>query len=636
MFCCQFKNILFINTSNFNSFRVKSMSNIFSYCSTLASIDLSNFNTSSVTDMSGLFYNCQSLIELDLSNFNTISVINMESMFSYCYSLESISLSNFITSSVLDMSFMFEFCQSLSSLDLSNFDTHSVNNMHEMFSNCNSLIYLDLSSFNTSSVFYMGYMFYNCSSLLSLDLSNFDTSSVFNMEAMFSGCRSLISLKIDTFNVKSVEFFDYMFSNCYSLVSLNLTNFDFETDNYLEMFMDCNPNLEICIDDRKTYKFLDLFYNFQNNCDDICINWNSKKYIIEENLCIDDCASNEEYKNELDNICYKDPSRIYPDDPDKKSSKGIIFAIIGCILGLLLIAIIIVIIYKIKAKRILITFIEKRSGEAENDLTIKTKISKEKTVIDLIDIYYKKRGTQNEKNHKPKIFLYKAENLNTEKYKGKKVEVFFEKDSNEQNANNSANDTMSSFNMNVMETGIFPEINDEINNNQNRKNPVNEIIVMSEGNILIFFKEIKKENEFVQKTEICISKEKKVSDLIELYYKKTHFKKDGQKIFLCDEINLAEENYKNNEIKKYVKNSYIMKISVLEKNIIKIGFYEIQVIDDLRNCGYSCEIDYTGKNMKNMWKLISRLYMPLKKQTISLSVSAQSIPAFYPILSLTV
>lgn len=34
--------------------------------------------------------------------------------------------------------------------------------------------------------------------------------------------------------------------------------------------------------------------------------------------------------------------------------------------------------------------------------------------------------------------------------------------------------------------------------------------------------------------------------------------------------------------------------------------YAYQVLDDLRGSGYSCEIDYTNKNMKGMWKLASK------------------------------
>jgi len=34
--------------------------------------------------------------------------------------------------------------------------------------------------------------------------------------------------------------------------------------------------------------------------------------------------------------------------------------------------------------------------------------------------------------------------------------------------------------------------------------------------------------------------------------------------------------------------------------------YAYQVLDDLRSSGYACEIDYTGKNMKGMWKLVDK------------------------------
>ena len=41
-------------------------------------------------------------------------------------------------------------------------------------------------------------------------------------------------------------------------------------------------------------------------------------------------------------------------------------------------------------------------------------------------------------------------------------------------------------------------------------------------------------------------------------------------------------------------------------NMDKSGF-AYQVLDDIRSCGYSAEIDYTGKNMKNMWKQVDKL-----------------------------
>lgn len=54
--------------------------------------------------------------------------------------------------------------------------------------------------------------------------------------------------------------------------------------------------------------------------------------------------------------------------------------------------------------------------------------------------------------------------------------------------------------------------------------------------------------------------------------------------------------------------SYIPK-SKLDVFIMKLDDspYAYQVLDDLRGSGYTCEIDYTNKNMKGMWKLVEKL-----------------------------
>ena len=58
------------------------MNGMFSYCSSLDSLDLSNFITNCVTNMNNMFSNCTSLEFLDLSNFNLDNVIDMNEMFS--------------------------------------------------------------------------------------------------------------------------------------------------------------------------------------------------------------------------------------------------------------------------------------------------------------------------------------------------------------------------------------------------------------------------------------------------------------------------------------------------------------------------------------------------------------------------
>ena len=123
---------------------------------------------------------------------------------------------------------------------------------------------------------------------------------------MFYNCYSLKALNIDNFNTSSIERINYIFYNCSSLVSLNLTNFDFNTSNFVGIFEKLNKKIKYCIDDNKTYPFLDLLINYEKNCRYVCINGNSKKYIIEKNLCVDNCSMDEHYKYEYKSICYED------------------------------------------------------------------------------------------------------------------------------------------------------------------------------------------------------------------------------------------------------------------------------------------------------------------------------------------
>lgn len=54
---------------------------MFSYCSSLTSLDLSSFDTSQVTDMDRMFVDCSSLTNLDMRNA-TFNATNYPYMFS--------------------------------------------------------------------------------------------------------------------------------------------------------------------------------------------------------------------------------------------------------------------------------------------------------------------------------------------------------------------------------------------------------------------------------------------------------------------------------------------------------------------------------------------------------------------------
>ena len=227
----------------------------------------------------------------------------MEATFFDCFSLSSLNVKSFSTSSVRIMAYMFYNCHSLTSLDISNFNTSLVTDMKYMFQYDVKIKYLDLQYFNTSSVVNMYSMFYSCTSLVSLNLGNMDTSSVTNMAYMFYNCYSLTSLKIEVLNLSKLESTYYMFYNCYSLEYINLTNFNSNITSSSAMFRYCNPNLIYCIDDNKEYQILSELKNYRKSCSDMCTKYYSKKYIKEDNSCIDSCSTEIIYKYDFNNTC---------------------------------------------------------------------------------------------------------------------------------------------------------------------------------------------------------------------------------------------------------------------------------------------------------------------------------------------
>ncbi|UQS84158.1 BspA family leucine-rich repeat surface protein [Bombilactobacillus thymidiniphilus] len=257
-----------IGLKNLDTANVTNMTNMFSGCESLISLDLSNFDTSNVTDMYEMFQGCKSLTSLDLSNFNTANVTDMEAMFYYCTSLTDLNLSTFDTANVTDMSWMFQGCTSLINLNLNSFNTSNVNRMAMMFESCNSLNSIDLSSFDISNVTNATSMFENCSSLTDLDLSNFDTANLYYSFRMFENCKNLKNIKFGSkFTLSKGGVIAEMFYGCSSLKNLDLSSFYTPVSpDFSYMFYDCTDltNLDISHltgEQNKVY----IFFNTNNN-----------------------------------------------------------------------------------------------------------------------------------------------------------------------------------------------------------------------------------------------------------------------------------------------------------------------------------------------------------------------------------
>ena len=71
------------------------MSQMFTACIRLTTLNVENFDTSKVTNMNSMFYGCSSLTTLNVENFNTSNVTDMKYMFRNCANITTLNLSGF-------------------------------------------------------------------------------------------------------------------------------------------------------------------------------------------------------------------------------------------------------------------------------------------------------------------------------------------------------------------------------------------------------------------------------------------------------------------------------------------------------------------------------------------------------------
>ena len=248
------------------------MSNMFSDCSLLSSLDLTNFDTGNVTDMSNMFLGCRNLTSLDVTNFNTEKVTDMSDMFEDCYALTSLDLTNFDTGKVKDMLFMFYGCSALTTIYASNkFVTDKVtDNGSKMFYGCKNLKGYDDSKidYNYANCSPTGYftseceyaVFDNATGTLTFRYKGVKPEGAYGLnegrnlpdwnnlgtnvkkvvfDASFASARptNCYGWFKDFTNLTTIEGFEYLntenvtnmtgvFNGCSALTSLDLTNFN--------------------------------------------------------------------------------------------------------------------------------------------------------------------------------------------------------------------------------------------------------------------------------------------------------------------------------------------------------------------------------------------------------------------------
>ena len=156
----------------------------------------------------------------NLENLNTSKAKNMEAMFSWCTSLETLDLSSLDTSNVTNMESLFYQSTNLKTITFGeNWDTSKVTSMSYMFASDGIEMSLTnikgLEYFNTGKVEIMRYMFNNCSQLKKLNLSSFDTSSLTDAKQVFGYCSSLETIMVsrDTWDLSNANTEDWLY-NC--------------------------------------------------------------------------------------------------------------------------------------------------------------------------------------------------------------------------------------------------------------------------------------------------------------------------------------------------------------------------------------------------------------------------------------
>ena len=98
---------------------------------------------------------------------NTCEVTDMNAMFSYATSLTTLDLKSFNTEKVTCMDYMFQHCSALQALNLSSFNTHRVESIERMFAECRSLkvIYVG-DGWNVDNAKESSSLFWNCTELV--------------------------------------------------------------------------------------------------------------------------------------------------------------------------------------------------------------------------------------------------------------------------------------------------------------------------------------------------------------------------------------------------------------------------------------------------------------------------------------
>lgn len=262
-----------INAPNlFRNGCVKYLQHMFTANHELKYVNVSNWNVSNVENLTDIFTNCINIETLDLRKWNACKCTNARFAFGYDdkwygkNKLKYLRIDNLFKNGIIsDMTCMFQNANVLKTIgDVSNWNTTNVTSLHSMFFKCESLEEIsDLSNWNVQNVIDSSQLFYDCVNLKYIgDLSNwnmpkctnarlmfacqnkettgnkfmqleqlklnnlFKDGIVSNVEAMFQECNNLQSIgDVQNWNTSNITTMHVMFY-CADVNGLNMKNWD--------------------------------------------------------------------------------------------------------------------------------------------------------------------------------------------------------------------------------------------------------------------------------------------------------------------------------------------------------------------------------------------------------------------------
>ncbi len=300
-------NITSVEIKDFNP---KIMYRLFADLTNVTSITFENVDTSNTIDMTELFSNCKKITTLDLSEISTEGITvgevndNVASdLFLNCTALKQVTINNkfgyslsegvwtntigtIFKNGIIKANVNETYTRQAIYWSVSG-DTLTISNNFVSGSHFGAFDYTDEAALDNipwaeykntvkhvnigaenSKVapISMNNWFLNFSKVETIDLQYIDASSLRTMVSTFEGMTSLKSIDLSVLNLESLGSVDYIFSGCTSLTSVNLENFNSPIiDSIAGMFIGCTSLEKVDLSSLTTDSLV-YVYDLFNGC----------------------------------------------------------------------------------------------------------------------------------------------------------------------------------------------------------------------------------------------------------------------------------------------------------------------------------------------------------------------------------